>query len=595
MTELLDSILTPLTDGRIVFLLILIVAVVTYLYVTFRYHRMLKGTSNTIHIAPISIKGKISKWLGPEEAGLILREHLSGITETFQRARLGHSSYYMDQAMLGVFSESVDISTVLVPSDTNVPKDLVLKTPGFSFPVGAVAHFFAWLVRKVPICYRNQYFASIIHVSLVSHGYEAQVHVYKGEKPSALSPKQPHRGTVSLTKITPVRIETKNVRNYKELKDLLGDAAFFVLELNEKAFPGRDGRSIRCLVDGLHALDEYRRTGKTKKLDQAKERFLQTEVAEADDPPTLYFYGCLFLVDRTQESIRMANKLFTQTLLATKNRKLRALCSVGQANCYAQGMHRLAKQKDVLKEAKKYILEAKRDWKAATGSRELHPWILVTSALLNIVDEGTDDTREKVKERFINSAKIYLKAIKMEPENGILYNNLGWVLLKLAQWETKPLRSEDAIPSDLIGNPAVTAEKYLNESLRINNDNKLTHANLCLLYATPHYRKKDRKTYLEQCRFYGQKAIQLDPTYIHGHRDLALSLVRYKRLKEAFPYYEKALLLSDNVKKDQEIMHNAEEVLKKVGASKAELERWRHPDPKLLSPPNPDPIRSFSG
>lgn len=600
MTEPLDSILALITDGQIVFLLILTVAVVGYLRATFRYRRMLNEdeTSNMIHIAPISVKGDISKWIGPEETALVLRDHLSTITEIFRRTPLEHSSYYMDMALLGVFSQSFDINTVLAsPKETNVPKDLVLGAPGFSFPVGAVAHFFAWLVRMVPIRYRNQFMASIIHVSLVSHGYEAQVHVYKGERLSASSPEQQPQGTVPLTRMTPVRVKTKNVRNYEELRDLLWDAAFFILELHEKAFLGRDGRSIHCLADGLYALDDYRRTGKTEKLNQAKEKFSHTDAVETDDPQTLYFYGCLFLADRTQESITMANKLFTRALQVADDRKLklRALCHIGLASCYGQGIHRLAREKEVFKEkAEKHLRKAIHDWRK-TGLRKLHPWIVATSALLDVIDEGRDDTRKGVKEqRFVDSAKMYLKAIKMEPENGTLYNNLGWILLKLAQWEAKPLRPEDGIPSELIGNPAETAEKFFNESLRINN-NELTHANLCLLYATPHYRKKDRKKYMERCRFYGKKAIQLNPTYINGHRDLALSLAWYKEFDEAHKYYEGALRHSKDIKKDQEIMHDAEEVLLLADASEAELKRWRNPNLILLSPPDPSLVRPPDG
>ncbi|UCE38540.1 MAG: hypothetical protein JSW00_04735 [Thermoplasmata archaeon] len=762
MSEELDFILGLFDRGEFIALFILvIVVVISYISRVHYYRRMLKKTSSSIHVAPISVKGEISEWLGPDEAGLILREHLSNIADTFQRARSGHSSYYMDQALgsdlLGVFSASVGAHTKVVPSEDNVPTDLVLKTPGFTIPVGAMARFSTWIKHKVPIPYRNQYEASIIYVSLVSHSYEAQVHVCMGT-PSGISfLKQLNRKTKQPLCSSRVRVETKKVNDYEDLKDLLREAAFYVLELHPKAFPGRDGCSIRCLADGLYAVDEYGRTGKHEKLVKAKERFSKTDEALVEDPATLYFYGCLFFVDRTPESIPIAIKLFkralraievkrdkitedlkqalanealkrpltsedmrwimeskslirtmktkdlkriltikdlksalnikdskpilmfedlikalttedlkqtqiteefiqaltsetikrplrtkdmklilkTETLrrafrikgptrtltiedlleamededlkqtLTTKDLKqplmiehlinimtiedlkLGALCHVGLANCYGEGLRRLAKQMVDTEEANNQIKIAISEWEK-TWSKELHPWILVSYAFLNHVNyKITNTNRNEMRGRYIESARTYLKAIKMEPDNGTLLNDLGYVLMKLAQWKAEPLKKEDKIPSELLGNPAVIAKKYLTESLRINKDNKLTHSNLCLLYSTPYYRQIDSKKYLEQCRFYGEKAIQIDPKYIDGHRDLAFSLALYHMFEDAYKHYEKALELSDNVDKDQEIMQEAEKILKYAGANDAIIKRWLNPDPILLSPPDP--------
>jgi Tfp pilus assembly protein PilF len=143
------------------------------------------------------------------------------------------------------------------------------------------------------------------------------------------------------------------------------------------------------------------------------------------------------------------------------------------------------------------------------------------------------------------------------------------------------LESKDGIPQAIIGNPAETAMRYFTESLHFNDNSRLTHANLCLLYATPYFRQKDPEIYLTKCRSHGEKAIEIKSDYINGYRDLALSLARYGEFDEAFDNYKKALEHA-KTKKDLEIMDNAKEVLTKVGACEEEIKRWCNPPPDLL-------------
>ncbi len=91
--------------------------------------------------------------------------------------------------------------------------------------------------------------------------------------------------------------------------------------------------------------------------------------------------------------------------------------------------------------------------------------------------------------------------------------------------------------------------------------------------------------FIQRCRYHGLKAVQLDPMYINGYRDLAVSLIRHGRYNEAYQYFRKALKLAVVVDKDLEIIADAVKVLKKCQVSSAELNRWRHPDPRLLEPP----------
>jgi Tfp pilus assembly protein PilF len=439
--------------------------------------------------------------------------------------------------------------------------------------------------------YRERYLASLIRLSLVSVGDETQLLVYReGQQ------------TVCFGR-------TAAVKNLTDLSDLLRDAAFMILQLHGKVLEARNWLSMRCFADGLDSLDEFRRAGRQELLDKAKKSFGRAAEAEPDNYDALYFYGSMLLIERSRESIAAAAKLFTQAL-KTEKRKLRALVNTGLANCYAQQFHRLAKREtDVLAIARKYAQEARLEWLKAMHSEQarqkgeeaislehLHPWILSTLALVRIVDEGADATaeREKAKKRFLDSAPFLVQAIEMEPDNGTFHNNLGWLLLKLAEWRLQDingLKLNEDVPADLSGTPPKAAEYYLLRALELNPKNKLSHANLCLLYATPHYREQEkeeeeeRRKNLIRCRYHGLKAIRLDPRYINGHRDLALSLIRYGELDDAYDYFVDALRLALTVEKDQEIIDDALRILKEMQVPGEEWERWRHPDLSLLMPP----------
>jgi len=139
----------------------------------------------------------------------------------------------------------------------------------------------------------------------------------------------------------------------------------------------------------------------------------------------------------------------------------------------------------------------------------------------------------------------------------------------------------------LVGSTAESAEYYTRVALDLYPQNKLSHANLCLLYATPRYLDEEEKKdeHLIRCRYHGLKAIQLDPKYINGHRDLAQSLIRYGEFDEAEKYFKKALRFAAVVDKDLEIIEDTVGVLRDEGAGEEVLKRFAHPDPKLLKPP----------
>ncbi|MHC4681218.1 MAG: hypothetical protein ACYTEK_21260 [Planctomycetota bacterium] len=436
------------------------------------------------------------------------------------------------------------------------------------------------------------------------------------------------------------------IKGVTKFNDLLRDAAFMLLQMRGE-FEGRYWLGVRYFADGLDALDLYRHTSKDELLKTAKEKFGLAVAADSKNYEAAYFDGYMLLFERTRESIAMAVQLFKRAV-KTKNEKLKALAKTGLAHCYAQQFHRLAKREDdlltkagelvgeagellkkatekeaaklakkednLLVQAHKLVKKTKELWKGvnekeaneketagqkATKKGTVHTLTLYTEALILIADEGKGRSKKDVKERFLDAAHFLLQAIKKEPENAMFINTLGWLFLKLAQRNIKNviiqnvidrnMKAKDGISAKLVEGTAESAEYCLRFALDLNPQNKLSHANLCLLYATPRYlneKDKEKKDeYLIRCRYHGLKAIQLDPKYINGHRDLALSLIRYGEFGEAKKYYKKALRFAAVVDKDLEIIEDTLKVLDESKAGKNVRRSFAHPPPKLLEPP----------
>lgn len=551
----------------------------TFFFETYKYARLLKSikTVDTIRLAPISVKGRISEMLGADGVELALHTELYSITETFQKVMRGHASLYPVET----FSKSPDYyavagrlqahlpSGLLKHKEYRVEKELAIEIGTVHIPLNTIVNFFVVLLGVLPVPYRRRYFNSLINLSLVSSDDEMQLIVSRRGRQSSLfrTAKTDDRPAnwMALSRI-------KTSKNLSDLKDLLRDAAFIILQFHG-CFGDRNWESMRRLVDGLNALDEYRRTGLEDAINRAKESFCKAAMADPDNNyESLYFYGSMLMLQRKREPIETAIRVF-KLALKTQELKLRALVHTGLAFCYAQAVHRLA-ESEALAKACDHAEQAKKDWEEAASSDSLHPLILSTLALVKIVDEGSDEKRVEAKKQFAEAAGLYIRAIKMEPDNGMFHNNLGWIMLKLAQWGEKELRQEDTVPKEISGNPAETAEKYFHNSLNLNKKNKLTHANLCLLYATPWYLEKNKALYLEKCRSHGRKAIELDPGYINGYRDFSLSLLRYGKSEEAYKYLKKALQYSSTVEKKDEIAKDVRKVLNEIDISSEELNRW---------------------
>jgi tetratricopeptide (TPR) repeat protein len=579
---------------------VLLIIAGAYLFVTCWYWRRSIEAADKIYIAPISVKGSISKELGSREVGLLLRTHLDSIAETFRKATSSQASAFAAEAVTVYFPSLnkalVDAPLKLDRSKLNVKEELVVTIGPVQIPVGAIINLFVALLRVLPVPFKKRYLASLINVSLVSVVDETQLLVYrKWQRPLPRGNSQPE--TMDQSESGPVLLtKTTGTKNLTSFADMLRDAAFMILQLHGK-FEGRNWLGMRCFADGLDALDEYRQTTKDELLNTAKESFACAVAADENNYEAIYFYGSMLLFERTRGSVAMATRLFLRALENKKLKlELRALVNAGLAHCYAQQFHRLAKRgADVLAKIHSHAEQARQQWKEATDPDTedtdiLHPWILYTLALSGIAGEGSGCNLEEFKNRFLASKDQLLKAIEMEPDNGMFYNTLGWLFLKLAQRERKNPEDKEGFSPKMAENFAKKAEHYIRLALDLNPENKRSHANLCLLYATPLYRAKQEE-YLVRCRYHGLKAIQIDPEYINGHRDLALSLIQYGEFGEAKKHFEDALHFAAVVDKDMEIIKDTVETLKNVGAGEEVVKRFRHPKPQLLEPPNPTEIR----
>lgn len=580
----------------------------------------LLGKRNTLHLAPISAKGKILAEMGTGGVALALRAELVSITDVLQSVLGNRAAPYFAPAagrdtgyyLVGLRQEAPIPTKLREQQELRVQQEIVLKIGTMSIPISDLANTFAALLGAILIPFRTRYRNSTIKVSMAASGEQTRLTVHlAGEYAGDLSVFSWVKAVVTWVKrvltsnVDPptqpvVFTATRTTRTLKETNELIRDAAFMILHIHG-SFKGRDWRSMRFLLDGIGKLNEYRRTGTATARNQAKECFHRAAVADpTNNHEALYYHGVMTMVDRTAEAIGEAQRYFETALSATSQPQLRALLHTGLAYCYAQQFHRLAKlNPEVLDKGTYHAREAEREWHLAQAERstpaQLHPLIPYTYALVSHVDEGSKETHQKRLDRFVQAARRYRQAIDLQNDNGMFYNNLAWVLLKLAEW------GEEVLPPglDLNLDPgkgasdqkvAPLAEQYFQRALGLNPHNKLSHSNLCLLYSTRWFREHPEKSFLRRCRYHGLKAITLDANYINGHRDLAVALVRYGELDEAYEFYTKALELAEHPDKDEEIHRDLVQEVEtyqersRKRVSKKEWKRWREPDEWLFQP-----------
>ena len=734
---------------------------IVVVFETFRYGLLL-GKRDMIHLAPIKVSGRLLNELGAGGVALALRAELVSIREA-QEVLEGQPAPYIAPAtgrdtgyyLVGLRKGVAPVQIHEQQHVKRVEQDIVLSAGGFSLPISALVNFLVDISGALLIPFRARYRKSLIRVHLVSAAGETRLTVslpsrYAGIEPPWWRIRRPRLRTraTAFDRRAPehpiIFTKTASTGTLRELHSLIRDAAFMILKIHD-ASDARDWLSMRYLMDGLDALNEYRRAGGSKSRDLAKDCFRQAALADpVHNHHALYFHGVMTMVERTAESIDQAIQHFLSAS-TTNQTQLRALIDTGVACCHAQRVHRLATadRKHTLLRADRYARKAESEWRDSLCSQEdvltqqlcrlfvdhgpwigsaaellttlsalrssktespapvatgregwprnptklvqrlhglaphfrragisvnivtgssgttggkddliqidgsllPHPLIPYTHALVSMVNEEEEPDHKGLDRvaRFVRGAALTGRAIDLEPDNGMFYNNVGWALLKLVEWggvilppdvdlrsplrrarrrmsgaaheplpwlhspdwSEVPLRQGITLGSESLeywrgvywesanDQPidgaegtliAPLCEEHLLQANALQPNEKLTHANLSLLYSTAWYRTGPPESYLIRARYHGMKAIQLDPEYINGHRDLAIVLVRYGELDEAFHYYTEALRLAEAPDKDREIINSVVSEVAQHGLSARKMKLWTDPKPELLVP-----------
>jgi len=414
-----------------------------------------------------------------------------------------------------------------------------------------------------------------VYVTLICFEKEIQLTVARQsfDKSSSEGIESP-RGS-ALTTIKGVNEEQR----LSSISALLRDSAYMILQLFRGIdIPGRNWDGMKHFTEGLKMLELYSRTEKPESLDKAICNFEKAALADNANFDVLYIEGYLLLFQRTEESINKAIMPLTRAL-KTENRWLKALVHTALTNCYAQQVHRLAKQTVMLNIAQTHVDQAIEELllaKKTSPDKKKADYVKArvesAGALVELLKASNIADKEKARNGFTEAAKKYNNAIKKDKHNTSYNNALGWIYLQFAEWDVvTELRPEERIIYPTITNPAEVAELCFKQALKIDPSNKLVHANLCRLYATPWYMGKG---YLDLCRKFGYTAVRLDPDYTNGYLDLALSLIQYNEIEESIQAYENALKRSFTLEKREEIRDKVLGALKAISSEQAVLERF---------------------
>ncbi len=598
---------------RAIVLILVVESPVIWVFETIQYRRLIKKNkdSNTLGLAPVSVRGRLLEDLGPGGVAEALRAELFNIREARDRVLGDRPAPYLAPAigadtgyyLVGLRHEAP------IPQDVQeeaaaqrIEQSVVLRVGSVSIPISEILDLLLTVFSAFPVPYREQYRRTLIHVSLMQSG--DQIRLTVGRLPRSAGGRRRARNEASPPSSSrSLFTETVTAKTLEDVNGIVRDAAFMILEM-QNLFDGRRWQSMRLLLDGVQALDDYRRTGSSEARDRAREHMRDAAQADPQNVEALYYHGAMTMIDRTDHSIEEAIRCFdhVRTFKSEHGEKedklarLRAMAHLGLAYCYAQQWHRLGNRRhQVLDQAKLHTEMAQQEWdcfrtslkkssKKTTGSVANHPLIPYTWALVTTVNEEKESPTDDRTSRFLKAYDLYRQAVDLQSENGMFYNNAGWVLLKLTEWGIKTLAKEFQRENET-AEIALLAEAFLQKSLGLNPTNKLAHANLCLLYSLPPFCDEQDKTGLNRSRYYGLKAVEIDPEYINGYRDLAVAFIRYDELDDAYKYYTAALQKAELPDKDSEIIRDVlNELEKHAKLNDDQMKRWKNPDPALLSP-----------
>ena len=553
-----------------------ILVLIFELFMMKRYRLLAEKAEKYPVIAPIIFSGSFHEGFTESAKDSLLNE-MDEVIKIFKNMREGFDTKDAPIeigkefcTLMALSSRSLNLVPSEHPTDYKFIEDqlrnIKIKVEWIEVPLNSFINLIIWILLRIPVPYRNNYLRRLIHVKFVSTKDEYQIRVYRKDKTS----KRPLEFT---------NIVTKNTKESKPLRE----TAFMILELHGKAFKGLRWRGMLHFTYGLDQLIKYFKKPDLKLLKKAKLAFNNAIKADKFEHEARCFLGALLVAERTKKSISKAIWYFEEAL-QTDRPRFKAFVHAGLAHCYAQQYHRLAQRSPEIREkAREQANIAESIWEKTREKPE--PWIQYTLAMTMVIDEGEfASTLKELKNMFIPAINLCLLAIDGDKKNKLFYNTLGWMLLKMAENDVLELTIKDGISKKFVGNVAKKAEHYLKESIEFNSENKLSHANLCLLYASSSFRKKP-EIYKKKCIFYGKKAIKIDPDYINGYRDLAVSLIRYKEFDQAHEYYLMALNKAPYIEKDLEIIDDIIRVLDEVKADNALIIKFQNPPQELLMPP----------
>lgn len=539
-------------------------------------------------IGPIHFRGTFPA--GFKESGLgSLTSELDDINSTYKEMAkefdMGDSPVEHGKE----FCTMITLSSMALNLDPSEhPKDYLLlsghlekinvKTNKVEAPLHAIVNVFLWIIYRIPAPYRSKFVRKQLNVIIVSSTDEYKITVYRKTRFTG----QPSNSDLLQGKLT------RRISKSENESEPFRQIAFMILELHGKAFKGLNWRGMMHFTDGIVNLTKYMKRPDSKLLLQAKSDFENSIKADNCEYEARCFLGALLVAERKNESVDRAIGVF-KAALETDRPKFRAFVHAGLAHCYSQQYHRLAKRtSEVIGKAREHAGKASQLWNEIEDNPQ--PWIQYTLAITMIIDEGVDiTTSDKMKNHFIPAINLCYEAIGGDERNKLFYNTIGWMFLKLTENRILELKVEDEISETLAGIVPEKAEYYLKKSLEFDKRNKLSNANLCLLYSTPYFQQKSKDSlvpeqYLNYCRSYGKRAVKIDPDYINGYRDLAVGMIKYGLFDEAYEYYLNALDKALTEEKDHEIMEDILKLLMEVSASQKIVKKFQNPPESVLTP-----------
>lgn len=591
MSQILDLV-KSLTGDEIHFfpflIVVLVFIVVVEVSLTVRYLYWARKAKSRIVFGPVKIARSVTGGLTKKTANDIKTE-LDSTIETLYRLREHYKSWETRIELGGEFNTMMALiasylklkleSEIYIPSSKEITEDfdkVTLKTKLFDATLGTLIRTLRELRRMLPAYGKRKFMGNIVNIEFTQDDNQVKVNVWRRNRNSLREVEKEQDTTLppeNLVYKVPPGVETSKI---------IRATSFMVLEIYDLGLFRLNWHGMKHFVDGLVHLADYCSSIKPDMADLnlAKQEFKTTTEKDPNATEACCLLGAMQLAERTNESIRIAIKCFKQALNKEQDDgPFQTFGHTGLAHCYLQEYHRCGKRKPgVLRKANDHIQLATQ----FSDAKEPQPWIKYTQAIAKVVDEARGLSADDAREQLVPGANLCAEALELEPDNPIFINGLGWILLKLAEKGVLELTAADGAHPQLVGNVAKLSEHFFTLSIELDPGNKLAYANLCLLFATSPFRKKTE--YIRKCLFNGKKAVSIDPHYINGYRDLALSLLWHGELKEARKYYMKALEEARNITKDQEIMNDAQAVLNEIGADEATRKDWSNPPSHLLEP-----------